>query len=199
MSSLVLYKLTSPSGKSYIGQTNDIRERMRQHRRPTGCRVIFDAIRKYGWDNFTLETLAEKLSLDEANKLEQLYIERHNTLTPNGYNLTTGGSNYLRAEETKQLMSVASKGKPKSEKHKQSMSDTRKGRPALNKGKPISEQMRQKRSKARKGKPSTRVGYKHSEETKQKLAIVGFKKGRATHNRGKKRKVDGETGKYLYC
>ena len=104
----LVYKHTSPNGKAYIGQTNNYSKRSIQHQDPKSyCRVFAKAIKKYGWDNFTHEILEDNLTLEEANVYENLYIVEHNTLSPNGYNLTTGGDNCKISEETKRLMSEA--------------------------------------------------------------------------------------------
>lgn len=105
-----IYKLTSPSGKSYIGQTGKkVEERWRKGNgyRTSGC--LYKAIKKYGWDNFTREILEEGLTLKEANKLEQKYIKEYNTLVPAGYNLQPGGNNRKMHEETKKRISESRK------------------------------------------------------------------------------------------
>ena len=55
----VIYMHTSPSGKSYIGQTNDYNTRCRRHKTDmkSGCPAFRDAIKKYGWDNFKWEII----------------------------------------------------------------------------------------------------------------------------------------------
>jgi group I intron endonuclease len=107
----LIYKHTSPSGKSYIGQTNDYDRRCKEHQKYTWCRAFSAAIQKYGWDNFTHEMLVEYITEDEANALEVYYIKEHSTLYPNGYNLTTGGDASLPSAETRSKMSIAQQGK----------------------------------------------------------------------------------------
>src|SRR3972149_5087524 len=94
----LIYKHTSPSGKAYIGQTNNLSMRNSNHRKKGGCRAFFSAINKYGWDNFKHEVLMENLTIDDANKYEIELIARNNTLHPNGYNLVTGGLNRVPCE-----------------------------------------------------------------------------------------------------
>ena len=94
-----IYKYTSPSGKSYIGQTIKTVE---QRAKYTGegykkCPVFYRAILKYGFENFTCEILEQieaqtKQELKEKlNILEQKYIIQYETLTPFGYNVRSGG------------------------------------------------------------------------------------------------------------
>ena len=63
--------LTSPNGKSYIGQTiRSIEKRLEEHRKGNSkrCRLIYRAINKYGWENFEqdwYECPDEDLNFDE--------------------------------------------------------------------------------------------------------------------------------------
>lgn len=109
----VIYMHTSPSGKSYIGQTRSLSKRNSGHRTQAGCRLFAKAIKKYGWENFEHAILAEGLTLEEANTLEERLIAERGTRTPGGYNIKLGGKNMLHSEETKRLMSIAATGKKK--------------------------------------------------------------------------------------
>ena len=82
-----IYMLTSPSGKSYIGQTiRPIEERLKQHKLPSNkCFALANAIQKYGWENF--EKHWYEVPDEELNEHEELMIEALGTLSPSGYNL----------------------------------------------------------------------------------------------------------------
>jgi group I intron endonuclease len=102
-----IYKLTSPSGKSYIGQTiYGIQNRWRDHLydafnpKKNHCKLLNKAIRKYGKDSFEVECL-EECNKEDLDKREAHYINNLNTLKPNGYNLKSGGSSSKHTEETK--------------------------------------------------------------------------------------------------
>lgn len=129
----LIYKYTSPSGKSYIGQTNKLTRRISKHKQSNSPCINFrKAINKYGYENFKLEILVEHLTLDEANILEEQFIKEHNTIAPNGYNLTPGGLNHKKSEEQKQKISIANKGKPKPPftiEHRQNLSIAHQGVP----------------------------------------------------------------------
>ena len=88
-----LYKHTSPSGKVYIGITKNISERWRMNgKRYKGSTRIWNAIQKYGWNNFKHEIIMDGLSKQEASQLEKEYIAKYNSTNPLfGYNLTYGG------------------------------------------------------------------------------------------------------------
>lgn len=61
------------------------------------CRYLNNAIRKNGAGAFKVELIlyCNKQDLDE---LEKQYIKEHDTLFPNGYNLTKGGKTVWKAE-----------------------------------------------------------------------------------------------------
>ncbi len=88
-----IYKYTSPSGKSYIGQTiTSLYNRAGGSRGKTyiKCPVFYNAIIKYGFSNFDVEILVEA-PISQLNILEKKYIEIFNTLVPDGYNIQEGG------------------------------------------------------------------------------------------------------------
>lgn len=57
----IIYKLTSPEGKSYIGQTiQTFNKRMSGHvHGKSYCRALKDAIEKYGFDTFQKQIIWE--------------------------------------------------------------------------------------------------------------------------------------------
>lgn len=85
---ILLYRLTSPSGKQYIGQTvGTLAARFRKHcLKEGGCRAIHSAICKYGAENFKLEELG-RVPEALANYAEARLIRTCKTLSPGGYNL----------------------------------------------------------------------------------------------------------------
>jgi hypothetical protein len=56
-----IYKYTSPSGSSYVGQTTRSLQERAGHNGKCykGCDLFYKAIQKYGFSNFTVEILAE--------------------------------------------------------------------------------------------------------------------------------------------
>jgi hypothetical protein len=119
----IIYKLTSPCDKYYIGQhkTDDVKKRIDSHaagfkaykakleelkilqeENPDikinidirkGCVALYRAFDKYGIKNFEYEILHDNVPLDKLNELEDEYILKYNTLAPNGYNLRINGAN----------------------------------------------------------------------------------------------------------
>lgn len=92
-----IYKVTNQiNGKIYIGQSQNIANRWRKHKtEPFNSNSssynshFYQAIRKYGIDNFTFEVL-EECSKEELDKKERLYIAQYNSYEQ-GYNSTQGG------------------------------------------------------------------------------------------------------------
>lgn len=86
-----IYKLTAPSGRSYVGFTGQpVQTRWQQHvrRARSGAKhPLCAAIRKYGTDAFEIETLAVYADLDEALRAEVAAIAE---LT-DAYNISPGG------------------------------------------------------------------------------------------------------------
>lgn len=86
-----IYKLTSPSGRSYVGFTGqDVAERWRQHvnRAIGGAQhPLCNAIRKYGAETFKIETIAIYSDVVEALEAEVAGIAALN----DAYNLSPGG------------------------------------------------------------------------------------------------------------
>lgn len=98
--------------KMYIGQTKlkGIERFGLDGQRYKGCRKFYNAIKKYGWENFNHIILFENLSKDMADLIEQELIKKYNT-TNNGYNINTGGKHYAHNDETKKILSLNHRGK----------------------------------------------------------------------------------------
>ena len=89
------------NGKKYVGQTNNIKRRYRQHKEDSFTnyndarynQAIHCAIRKYGLDNFDFEILEvlENKTSEEVNERETYWIREKSSLAPNGYNLKAIG------------------------------------------------------------------------------------------------------------
>nr|DAP31400.1 MAG TPA: intron associated endonuclease [Caudoviricetes sp.] len=99
-----IYKYTSPSGKSYIGQTiRSLRERAGHNGKLyKGSYEFYRAIKKYGFDNFEVEILAE-VPKQQLDKAEIKYIQLFNTLIPNGYNISAGGQFIGKSRKTRKV------------------------------------------------------------------------------------------------
>jgi len=124
----IIYKATSPSGKSYIGQsTRSLEIRWREHiydsANQDSCVCLNRAIRKYGVDSFQL-TILSNCNNDQTtlDVLEILFIVIHNTLKPTGYNIKLGGSGGIISDEGRLKIRKTHLGVPKSLKMRLSLS-----------------------------------------------------------------------------
>jgi len=91
----ILYKVTSPSGKIYIGITCETLEDRKSKHKYTANRMqkshkFSNAIKYYGIDGMNWEVVFNNLSQEKAIELEKQLIEEHDTYK-NGYNSTKGG------------------------------------------------------------------------------------------------------------
>lgn len=113
-----VYKLTHKvSNKGYIGIAKNPRKRWRRHISAARSGVktaIGAAIRKYGSDGFRFEIIVEAVNFREAAAIERGLIASHRTLSPHGYNLSTGGEATLGRElsaESRAKMSASAKAR----------------------------------------------------------------------------------------
>ena len=87
-----IYKITKKeNGKSYIGQSNDIKRRFQEHKTKKDIPIEL-AIQKYGVDAFDFEIL-EECELSELDTKEVYWIAYYNTFKGIGYNCNSGGGN----------------------------------------------------------------------------------------------------------
>jgi group I intron endonuclease len=125
----VIYEIISPSSKRYIGKTKKTAEkRWKEHiedahnPRKDRCKALNRAIRKYGRDNFIVNTL---LSCNDELLLyyEAKFIELYQSYTPElGYNIIAASQGVTcHTNETKQRISEALIGRPKTLETKQKM------------------------------------------------------------------------------
>lgn len=177
MSNGYIYKLVSPSGKVYIGQT--IQEpdgRFRSYKRCKGTNKYFtNALLKYGFDSF--ETYIYKVPRFMLNYLERILINNHNSTDRlYGYNSRDGGgSRGTISDEQKRAISAANTGKFVSDETREririkatgrvSSADTKMKLSLLNKGENNS-------MFGKKGENHPKYGKKATEETKYKLSLV---------------------------
>jgi len=165
------------NGKKYIGITCQGVER-RWRNNGSGYKnsiYFYNAIQKYGWENFNHKVLEEGLTKEYAESEEIRLIKEYKTTDRNnGYNIANGGkSNGMHSEETKKKMS---------EKVKQRDIDYSKLSKMweINRNRTYTEEHKQNISKANKGKKRTEehienirkshLGYKQTEEQKAKIS-----------------------------
>lgn len=147
-----VYKYTLKNdGRVYIGQTCcSLKERAGSNgHRYKNCIKFYNAIKKYGWENFIPEIIQDNLTAEEANLLETEKILQYNSIEK-GFNLAKGGGNRIPTEETRLKQSLAKRGQ-KNNRY----------------GVKLSQETKKKIGEANK---ISQLGKKHSEQTKKKMS-----------------------------
>ena len=186
----VIYMHALPDGRCYIGQTNSIKDRWKPSAYKN-CRKFYNAIQHYGWENFSHTILMNNLTLEEANKLEEYYIKKYNSIE-NGFNLNSGGDNKLHSQETKDKMSETRKGVPHSKEHCEAISK------ALTGKKKTPEAIRNNQL-AQHRKPviciETEIEYESLSDAQRKTGILGETISRCC--RGKQKTAGGYHWRFI--
>lgn len=113
-----IYLITNQINEvKYVGQvTQGIVKRFRRHINDAkaGSELhLHRAMRKYGYDRFTVSLLATAKDEEDMNRLERFWIGFLGTKTPNGYNMTEGGEGCLgsvQSEESRRKKSLSLTG-----------------------------------------------------------------------------------------
>lgn len=187
-----IYKITSPSGRIYIGQSWGIKERFRRYRSMKCERQIklYASFVKYGVSNHSFEVIREydatNISQGIIDSDEIYFIKYFKDSGIEVLNLQEGGSNGRHSEETKEKIRKANTGKIFTDQRLRNMSISNTGKPSPNKGKKMSEDTKKLISKAHIGKTMPEnikqkiseklKGRIFSEKTRKKLSDAG--KGR---------------------
>lgn len=114
MKNLIIYCIRNlVNGKAYIGQTRQGLARRRGehvHRFNLGERdhKLYQAMRKYGIENFKFEVLCNCLKPEYLDEMERHFVAELNSFE-NGYNMTCGGDG--TADETRKKLSAALRGR----------------------------------------------------------------------------------------
>lgn len=115
-----IYKITNPKGRTYIGQSKNLNQRIIRYKKLQCCKnqlFLYRSFLKHGVENHTFE-VAERgdYNKSELNILEKKYIKEFNSYNGwknGGLNLTTGGDSYEFHQSVKDKMSETRKRKIK--------------------------------------------------------------------------------------
>jgi hypothetical protein len=152
--------------KQYIGQTiRPLKERIKEHKKSKSCIAFKSAIDKYGIENF--KWISFFCPEEDLDWQESFLIKELNTLTPNGYNLETGGhENKHLSKETKEKLRIAHLGKKPSEETRKKLSISGKKRKH---SKETKEKIRQNHADFS-GEKHPNFGKKWTQEQKDNLS-----------------------------
>lgn len=204
------YKITNRvNGRIYIGiTTKSVRSRWKAHLCNAFVKnvdyYLYNAMRKYGKDAFSIETLYEATSVKELLAVEKGLIAQYNSYaTANGYNQTLGGEGVFGLKwkpeaiekmrvRVRDWLSVPENhpmyGKKHSDESRRKMSESAKAKP------PITEETRRKFSIAATGRKipreavergrQKRIGAKRTPEQIERIRL-GRRNGKVPRkNRG---------------
>ena len=195
------------NGKKYFGITCQKPEKRWQNGLGYKTKYFYNAIQKYGWENFDHAVLFTDLTLDEANRLEMQYIKGYHTCIYDdpchGYNSTFGGDGcvgYKHSDETKEKFKSRIMTQDTKNKISRTVSKT-------NLGRVVSPETRAKISKSRSGiKHSdiarlkisqSQIGKPKSESWKEKVSKQHIEDPR--YNCKKVGQFDKDTGIMINC
>lgn len=108
-----IYKITSPTGKIYIGQSIDIERRWLDHKSCYEKFPLQNSIKKHGFENHKFE-IKEECSIELLNERERYWQEFYNVLGPMGLNCKLTQTTDLsgsHSEETKRKIGEANKNR----------------------------------------------------------------------------------------
>ncbi len=203
-----IYKITSPSGKIYVGQTTNRSQRFLYYKK-LKCKnqiKLYNSFLKHGVENHFFETICE-CNEDKLNTLEEKYVLEFKCVEE-GLNLRYGGGCKGKlSEETKEKLRIINTGKKQSEESKIKNREANKGNKNGFYGKTHTEEVKKKISgknhwtnrvliseETRIKHSLSRKGLLHTPETKEKMrnSKLGIKrspesiKKSADSKRGKK-------------
>ena len=148
-----IYKITSPSGKVYIGQSVDIKRRFTSYKTLNKSKrqvKLYNSFVKYDVDKHIFEIIEECL-VDFLNERERYWQEHYNVLeSSKGLNLcltSTKDKKHLHSEETRNKISESNKGEK-----------------CFWYGKTFTEETKSKMRESRKG-------YKHTQDSLNKMSL----------------------------
>jgi group I intron endonuclease len=177
-----IYKITSPSGKIYIGQSVDILSRINKYKNAKCITqpIILKSILKYGWENHLFEIVCE-CNKEELNEKERHYQELFDCIGKKGLNCMLTNTSTKTGKARQETIDKL-KGRKLPESTRQKMRDrktsdeTKLKISKANIGRIVSKETRDKISESNKGKKRTKEYIDKmkqrviSEETKHKIS-----------------------------
>jgi len=172
---MIIYLITNTVNKKvYVGKTiKTLGRRWTLHKYLAKCGkagYLYNALRKYGTEAFTVEIIATASTLEELNLLEKQLIQKYNSKNGEiGYNIREGGEGGNFTVETLEKMRASHR----TPEFRAKQSAIMKGK---NKGKFHTEEWKQTMSQRNSGDGNPMFGKTpwlnkhHSEKTKEKLS-----------------------------
>ena len=174
-----IYKIKNLlNGKVYIGQSIDVKNRFGRHKYNSNYKIVhplYNSFRKYGIENFEFNIIEHVNDFNKLDEREQYWTDFYKSYNKNyGYNIRCDckvNRGFKHSDKTKDTMSLTRKGRVPWNKGMK-MSDEYKQKCSEGHIKSMTDEIRNKTSVAKKGK-------KLSEEHKRKIGLA---------HKGRKRK-----------
>lgn len=213
-----IYKITSPTGKIYIGQSWDVLSRLAQHKREKRPLLVLNkSILKYGAESHKfgiVHILPKDISQKILDTYEQIYIDAYKACGSYMLNMRDAGARGKMSKESCIKMGLSNKGrKPWNTGLKGVFTHTAEAIEKINAahrgtkhspetilkmkkaatGRMHTEESKAKMSEQRKGQRGYRLGQKNSPEHIEKVraAMIGFK-----HSEETKKKISKNNGRW---
>lgn len=191
------------NGKTYVGQRKSSKEWYDDSYMGSG-KLLKKAKQKYGIENFEKFLIQYCYSKEETDKAEKFWIAEYRSRGKAEYNISDGGyyspsfKGHHHSEEskakcrasvlktfelnnTRQKLSEARRGVPKSEEHKVAIGNALRGKPKSEEHRQHCKEAQRKYFETHEG---TFKGKHHSEESKEKNRLAHL--GKPSRNKGKK-------------
>ncbi len=128
-----IYKITSPTGRVYVGQSADIETRFAKYKglHCKGQRRLYASFEKHGIDLHDFDVIEVVQDINSLTERERFWQEHYSVTGPLGLNcklVTNNCRSGLHSEETRKLMSESAKGKKASESTREKMRRAKLGR-----------------------------------------------------------------------
>lgn len=168
-----IYKITSPVGRVYIGQSINIDKRFNQYKGLSHCKHqirLYNSFKKYTQHSHTYEVL-EECSFEDLNTCERYWQEHFQVMGKKGLNCKLTATSEQKQVMSQQVRNKISKtltennfwkGKTQSEEHSRKRAESLSKHVKTNehkqniskalKGKPLSNETKIKMSESKKGK-----------------------------------------------
>ena len=166
----VIYKIESPSGKIYIGQSYNFTQRLRSYK-GLFCKKqvkLYNSFLKYGFSKHIITIVHElpnDISTEVLNEYEKLYYDLYLHCNVSLLNISEPGNNRKLSKETKDKLALTRIGKSLSKETKDKIGNANRGKKRLN----ITDEHRKNLS-------LSKMGHEVSEETRKKLSIAKYGK-----------------------
>lgn len=167
---IVIYKITAPSNKIYIGQTRNYERRKKQYKylKCESQKHLYKSLITHGFYNHEISIIKEfpkEVNQNTLNDEEKYYINHYLKLGFDLLNIKHGGAKSKMSEETKRKISISHKGK------KLSLETIEKIK-KFTIGRVQSEEEKKKRSSSLKGRKFTQESIEKIKNSNSKKPII---------------------------